>query len=239
MTESGAYDERTRQIQQALATVRARIEDACLRCGRDPREVTLIVVTKTWPAEDVARLYELGVRDVGENRDQEAAPKAAQVNHADLRWHFVGQLQSNKAASTARYAHVVHSVDRLSLVDALDRGAARANRVVDCLVQVSLDPPDRPGRGGADPDGALAIAEAIDSAPNLRLRGVMGVAPLDGDPYAAFVRLGGVAASVRAAHPEADIISAGMSDDMDEAIRAGATHLRVGSAILGSRPTLG
>jgi PLP dependent protein len=181
------------------------------------------------------------VRDVGENRDQEAAPKAAEV--ADLRdqltWHFVGQLQTNKAASVARYADVIHSVDRLRLVTALGAAARKAGRQLRCLVQVSLD--DEPGRGGAAAGQVLAIADAVASLAGLRLDGVMAVAPLaaeavPGGPLAAFQRLAEIAALVRAQHPGAVMISAGMSADLEDAIAAGATHVRVGTALLGGRP---
>jgi PLP dependent protein len=232
---------RVAEIAASLTAVRARIAAACQAAGRSAGEVTLIAITKTFPATDIRILSSLGVRDVGENRDQEAAPKAAEV--ADLRdqlsWHFVGQLQTNKAASVARYADVVHSVDRPRLVTALGAAARKAGRPLRCLVQVSLD--DEPGRGGAPPDQVLGIADAVASEAGLRLGGVMAVAPLaaervPGGPLAAFQRLAEIAALVRAAHPGAVMISAGMSGDLDEAITAGATHVRVGTALLGGRP---
>jgi PLP dependent protein len=234
---------RAAEIAAGLAAVRTRIAAACQAAGRDAGEVTLIAITKTFPATDIRILSSLGVRDVGENRDQEAAVKAAEV--ADLRdqltWHFVGQLQTNKAASVARYADVVHSVDRLRLVTALGAGARKAGRPLRCLVQVSLD--DDPARGGAAPDQVLAIAGAVASEPGLSLGGVMAVAPLasegrPGGPLAAFQRLAGMAAAVRAVHPGATMISAGMSGDLEDAIAAGATYVRVGTALLGGRPGL-
>jgi PLP dependent protein len=232
---------RAAEIAAGLAAVRARIAAACQAAGRSAGEITLIAITKTFPATDIRILSSLGVRDVGENRDQEAAVKAAEV--ADLRdqltWHFVGQLQTNKAASVARYADVVHSVDRLRLVAALGAGARKAGRPLRCLVQVSLD--DDPARGGAAPDQVLAIADAVASEPGLSLGGVMAVAPLaaegrPGGPLAAFQRLAGMAAAVRAVHPGATMISAGMSGDLEDAIAAGATHVRIGTALLGGRP---
>ncbi|MGI9197405.1 MAG: YggS family pyridoxal phosphate-dependent enzyme [Candidatus Nanopelagicales bacterium] len=228
-------DARTGEIQANLEDVRARIARACEAVGRDPGEITLIVVTKTWPVEDVERLAALGVHDVGENRDQEASVKVAATRGLGLRWHFVGQLQTNKAASVAGYASLVHSVDRTSLVGALEKGAARADRTLDCLVQVNLAP-DTGGRGGTPAAMAGEIAAAIAQAPHLRLRGVMGVAPLDGDAAGAFATLAEVLAQLREQYPDLDVMSAGMSDDLDEAVAAGATHLRVGSAILGRRP---
>jgi len=236
-------DARAAELAANLAEVQARVDAACLAAGRDPGEVTLIVVTKTWPSDDVRRLAGLGVRDVGENRDQEAAPKAAATEGLDLRWHFIGQLQTNKAASVARYAELVHSVDRVSLVAALDKGAAKAGRRIGCLIEVDLTGGEE-GRGGARPDEVAALADAIASSENLDLRGVMGVAPLDRDDQraasaAAFARLAAISADVRQAHPQATLISAGMSEDLEEAVAAGATHLRVGSAVLGTRPSLG
>ena len=235
--------DRAAELAANLAEVRARIDAACTAAGRDPGDVTLIVVTKTWPSDDVRRLAELGVRDVGENRDQEAAPKARDTADCGLRWHFVGQLQTNKAASVARYADVVHSVDRPSLVAALDKGAAKAGRRIGCLIEVDLDE-GQPGRGGVAPDGVAALAEAIAAAEHLDLLGVMAVAPLAPDDQRAasaeaFARLASISADLRRDHPEATLISAGMSEDLEEAVAAGATHLRVGSAVLGTRPRLG
>lgn len=232
-------DPRTIELQAALVATRQRVESACAAAGRDPGEVRVIVVTKTWPAEDVIRLAGLGVRDVGENRDQEASAKATATRQCDLTWHFIGQLQTNKAASVARYADVVHSIDRMSLVGALEKGAAKADRRIDCLVQVSLDPGDVEGRGGVPPDQVAAVAAEIASSPHLRLRGVMGVAPLEGDAGAAFSRLAETLDRLRLTYPDLDMMSAGMSGDLEAAVAAGATHLRVGSAILGSRPFLG
>ena len=142
-------DARTAELAANLTEVQARVDAACHAAGRDPGEVTLIVVTKTWPSDDVRRLAGLGVRDVGENRDQEAAPKAAATEGLDLRWHFIGQLQTNKAASVARYADLVHSVDRPSLVAALDKGAAKAGRRIGCLIEVDLTEPDSDGSADA------------------------------------------------------------------------------------------
>ncbi len=229
--------DRSAELAANLAEVRARIEAACRAAGRDPAEVTLIVVTKTWPAEDVRLLAGLGVTDVGENRDQEAAPKAAACADLGLRWHFVGQLQTNKARSVVRYADVVHSVDRAHLVAALGSAAERAGRRVGCLVQVRLEATE--GRGGADPADVLALADQIGGAPALDLRGVMAVAPLGEPPEPAFARLADLAAELRRAHPSATWVSAGMSGDLEAAVAAGATHVRVGTAVLGRRPPLG
>ena len=231
-----AADTRRGEIAAGLARVRDRIALACAAAGRDPSAITLIVVTKTYPASDIAVLASFGVRDVGENRDQEAAPKHDACAGLGLRWHFVGQLQSNKARSVAGYADLVHSVDRLSLVTALDRGALRRERVLDCLIQVGLD--DDPRRGGVPVPDLPRLAAAVSEAPHLRLRGVMAVAPLGADPLRAFAVLPGLLATVREHAPQANVISAGMSGDLEAAVTSGATHLRVGSAILGPRPTL-
>ncbi|GAA2609352.1 YggS family pyridoxal phosphate-dependent enzyme [Dactylosporangium fulvum] len=232
-------DARTEEIGRNLARVRERIAAACRAAGREPDEVTLVAITKTYPAEDVARLGALGVHDVGENRDQEAAPKAAAVGAKDLRWHFVGQLQRNKCRSVVRYASVVHSVDSLRLVDALVAAAGQAERTepLGALVQVSLD--DDEHRGGAVTGMVEQVAEAIAASPALRLRGVMAVAPLDWEPGEAFARLAAIAARIRQRFPGADWISAGMSNDLETAILHGSTHVRVGSALLGNRTPLG
>jgi PLP dependent protein len=232
---AAAPDARTAVLAANLAALRRRIATACASAGRDPAELTLIAVTKTFPAEDVLRLLALGVPDIGENRDQEARAKAAAVPQA--RWHFVGRLQRNKCRSLARYASVVHSVDRLELVPALDDGVRRAGRDrLDVLVQVGFD--RVPGRGGARPADVPALADAVAGTVALRLRGVMTIAPLGEDPVPAFADLAAIAARLRADHPHATVISAGMSGDLEQAIQHGATHLRVGTALLGGRPLL-
>ena len=231
--------DRLAELGTNLAAVRARIADACAAADRDPSEITLVAVTKTFPASDIMLLSQLGVADIGENRDSEAAPKAAACTAAGLavHWHFVGQLQVNKVASVARYADMVHSVDRSRLAEALGRRSSAAGRVISCLVQVSLDDPaDRTGRGGADAAEALELAAAIAASGSLRLAGVMGIAPLGQPARPAYARLRQIAETVRAAYPSARVISAGMSADMGEAIAEGATHVRIGTALLGGRP---
>jgi pyridoxal phosphate enzyme (YggS family) len=208
-------------------------------CGRDPHQVNLVVVTKTYPASDVAILADLGVRDVAENKDQDGRAKSAEVRllrtQADLRWHMIGQLQRNKCSSVARWADDVESVDRIALVEPLARTARDRTKVLDVLIQVNLDEVSTPGRGGAAPDDVDVLAAAIDRESSLRLRGVMGVAPLAGDARAAFERLGVIAAALRASYPGATVFSAGMSGDLEEAIAAGSTQVRIGSAVLGRR----
>jgi len=232
-------NERQRELASALATVSGRIERASLACGRRPQDVTLVVVTKTFPAADISILSGLGVTDVAENRHQEGAAKVAVCADLPLRWHFVGQLQTNKAASVAAYADVVHSVDRSKLAAALDYGAESAERRVSCLVQVDLEEgPRQPGRGGVAPVDVGALADAVARADNLDLRGVMAVAPLGRPPERAFDRLRQVADDMRHRYDGAEWISAGMSADFETAIAFGATHVRIGSALLGARPAL-
>lgn len=224
------------EIQQGLADVRDRIDRARAAAGRAD-DVELVVVTKTFPATDVAILASLGVTDVAENRDQEARAKRGDVGEvgAGLRWHMIGQLQRNKAASVARWADVVESVDRPELVAALGRGAESAGRVLEVLVQVSLDLVPEPGRGGVAPVDAVELAGAVDRTPGLVLRGVMGVAPHPGDPDEAFGRLAAVSRRLQARWAAADRISAGMSDDLEQAVAHGATQVRIGGAVLGHR----
>jgi len=224
---------RREELAQRLAAVRERISAACDAAGRAATEVTLIAVTKTWPASDVRLLSGLGVTDIGENRDAEAAPKAAQCADLALVWHFIGQLQTNKAASVAQYATFVHSVDRLRLIRSLGTAARRAERVIQGLIEVSLD--GDPARGGAPADQVPGLAEALAAEPGLVLAGVMAIAPLTMDPAEAFARLLDSAAVVRAVRPAATVISAGMSGDLEAAIAAGATHVRIGTALLGDR----
>lgn len=227
---------RSDELAANLAAVRDRITRACGEADRDPGEVELVVVTKFFPASDVRVLADLGVTDVGENRHQEAEAKAAECADLGLRWHFIGGLQSNKAAAVARYADVVESVDRPKLVAGLDRGAAERGRDVEVLVQVSLDEPGAEHRAGVDPAALGDLVEVVSGAEHLVLRGLMAVAPLGADPAVAFARLAALRADVLHQAPEATWLSAGMSGDLEQAVRAGATHVRVGSAVLGSRP---
>ena len=227
---------RAEEIAANLAAVRRRIEAACEVAGRDPAEVSLVVVTKFFPASDVRVLADLGVTDVGENRHQEAQAKAEECAALGLRWHFIGALQSNKAAAVASYSDVVESVDRAKLVAPLSRGAG--DRRVDVLLQVSLDPPGADHRAGAEPADLAELADRVGEASALRLRGLMAVAPLGEDPAQAFARLAQVRAELLERHPDAGLLSAGMSGDLEHAIANGATHVRVGSAVLGPRPAV-
>jgi len=229
------------RLEHNLRIVRERIAAAARAAGRDPAEVRLLAVSKTWPAADVAALAALGQREFAENRVQELTGKAAELAAApgvpDLRWHLVGQLQRNKAGAVARIGAVVHSVDRRPLVAALDRAAQQVPVRLDVFVQVDLGgPPGRDGaRGGAPPEDVPALADAVAETAGLRLVGLMAVAPRDADPGAAFARLAELAARVRADHPGSRELSAGMSADLEAAVTAGATVVRVGTALFGPR----
>lgn len=228
-TNDAGLASRLHQVQEDIAS-------ACRAVSREAESVTLIVVTKFHPASLVTALAELGVRDVGENRHQEAQAKAEALAELDLVWHFIGQLQTKKARQAARYASAIHSIDRERLVDALGDPTfdPTIDRPIDAFVQINLT--DDPGRGGVAPSGIESLAERVLMTPSLRLRGVMAVAPLEEPAEAAFARLAGYSERVQALAPEASGISAGMTHDYVEAIAAGATHLRIGSAITGNRP---
>ncbi|MET7456329.1 YggS family pyridoxal phosphate-dependent enzyme [Streptomyces sp. NPDC005574] len=237
--------DRKGELAANLAKVEERIATACAAAGRERAEVTLIVVTKTYPASDVRILSELGVRHVAENRDQDAAPKAAECTDLPLVWHFVGQLQTNKVRSVLGYADLVQSVDRSRLVTALSKEAVRVGREIGCLIQVALDAgaDGRGERGGVGPGGVAELADLVAGAPGLRLDGLMTVAPLTGAyagrEQAAFTRLMDLSTDLRRTHPAANMVSAGMSADLEQAVAAGATHVRVGTSVLGVRPRLG
>jgi len=226
---------RDEQIADGLAAVRDRIA-AAARVAERTDPIALVVVTKTFPAEDVAALARLGVTDVAENRDQEARAKRAAVGDGpSLRWHMIGQLQRYKTRSVARWADVIESVDREELVEPLAAQARELQELREVLVQVSLDDPYRADRGGSHPRSVLDLAERISSTEGLVLRGVMGVAPWPGDPDEAFARLAVISQAVQSRWPSATVVSAGMSGDLEQAVAHGATQVRVGGAILGPR----
>ena len=233
---SGSCEERREELRANLDRVQGRIDAACRQAGRSPAEVTLTVVTKFFPASDVRLLAGLGVRHVGENRHQDAQAKSAACADLDLTWHFIGALQSNKAAAVPAYAAVVESVDRAKLLPALSRGAHEADRRLDVLVQVSLEDVAAAGRAGAREGDVPGLVDEVAATPGLRLRGLMAVAPLGQDPQPHFAKLAALAAQVRDLHPEATWLSAGMSGDLEAAVESGATHVRIGSAVLGARP---
>ncbi|MEV6346690.1 YggS family pyridoxal phosphate-dependent enzyme [Actinoplanes sp. NPDC051851] len=229
---------RRAELAANLQQVHERIEAACAAAGRPPGAVTLTAVTKTYPASDVLLLAGLGVTDVGENKDQDAGPKAAEVRAAGvrLRWHFVGQLQRNKAKSVAAYADVVESVDSERLVAALAKAAAGRAEPLEALIQVSID--GDPARGGVIENDLHRVCEAVASSDGLRLGGLMAVAPVGWEPDRAFERLAVLAGQVAGRYPGATTISAGMSGDLEAAVRHGATHVRIGTSLLGMRNSL-
>ena len=230
---------RQRDLADGLAAVRARITQACATAGRDPAGVVLIAVSKTWPAADIAVLHDLGVVDFGENRLPELQQKAAALAERPIRWHFLGQIQSKKAAAIGRVAPTVHSVDRARVVPGLARGARDAGRTATIFLQVSLAelaPADEAaGRGGADPRHLPELADAVAAESDLALAGLMTLPPRGADPDQAFARLAALSQALRQRHPHARGMSAGMSHDFEAAIRAGATHVRIGSALFGER----
>lgn len=236
-------DSRTSELRERLKAVHLRIKDATEAVGRTTAP-QLIVISKFHPADDVRRLASLGVTDFGENRDQEATEKSGLLGDLRLRWHFVGQLQSNKAKSVVRYAHAVHSVDRPQIAGALAKAVAvqiesSGRDPLKCFIQVNLDEHPQGHRGGALPAEVASLADYLADLKGLELAGLMAVAPLGGEPQKAFAKLAAISATLTAVHPEATAISAGMSQDLEAAIEFGATHLRIGSDILGSRPALG
>ncbi len=220
-------------LRERLALVRSRIAEATASAGRDPGEITTIVVTKFHPVSLIEQLHSLGVHDVGENRHQEAQAKAAELAALGLTWHFVGQVQGKKAKQVRSYARVIHSVDRASLADAL----RSEESTVDCFVQVNLT--DDPARGGVRPEDLDALVERVQATEGLRLLGLMNVAPLGVEPRRAFARVRELGERARLTAPDATKLSMGMSQDFPEAIAEGATHLRIGTAITGNRPVLG
>jgi pyridoxal phosphate enzyme (YggS family) len=241
--EQGRRDE----LAATLARVRSRIVGACAAAGRDPAQVRLLPVTKTFPARDVALLVDLGLLDAAEARDAEAAAKVAEVAAlrpaAAVRWHMIGRLQRNKCPSVARWAAQIQSVDSVRLVEALHQAvgsamqAGRRQGALGVLVQASLD--SDPTRGGYPLPELQALADRVAAAsPQLRLEGVMGVVPLGMDPGAAFAQLCRAAQQLRRSHPGAVELSAGMSGDLEQAIEHGSTCVRVGTALLGDRPLI-
>jgi len=230
---------RLKDIQSNLEKINTRIAEACSRSKRNISEITLIAVTKTYPASDVDLLKQLGIENVGENKDQEASGKISQVKEK-FSWHFIGQLQSNKAKSVVTYAELVHSVDRLSLAKELQKSASAIAKKQKVLIQVDLDQsgPDA-SRGGVWPADLAGLAQFISQSENLELAGLMSVAPLGENPSKAFERLAQIRSDFLKNYPNAVILSAGMSEDLEAAIEHGATHLRIGSALLGERPKIG
>ncbi|GDX23699.1 YggS family pyridoxal phosphate enzyme [Actinomycetes bacterium] len=235
---------RHNEISQNLAAVEREICLAAEKSNRERSEITLIVVTKNFPASDVVHLYDLGIRNFGENRDQEAKAKVEEFknyvaddakNEKESKWHFQGQLQRNKLRSIATWADFIHSIDQERYLLPLQQLSVELEKPISLLLQLSLDLPIRPDRGGVAPEELIELGEKVKEHSGLKLQGLMAVAPLDVAPELAFNALKTISGTFLRAFPDADWISAGMSGDFAAAIAAGATHLRVGSSILGSR----
>lgn len=220
-------------LEQRLLEIDSRIASRLQANGREASSLTRIVVSKFHPAQLVRDLYALGVRDFGENRDQEASAKALELADLDFNWHFIGQLQSNKVKSVLNYASVIHSLDRQSLLEALIKQTSAAGKSVEVFVQVNLT--DDPGRGGIEPSDLMNFASDVANCSTLKLLGLMAVASLDGEEERDFGKIAQLSESLRNEHPEAKYVSAGMSNDFEQAIDYGATHLRIGTAITGNR----
>jgi pyridoxal phosphate enzyme (YggS family) len=223
------------ELASHLHDIRNRVSRACNAAGRDADEVTIIAVTKTWPLADVLTLYDLGVRDFGESKDQEAKSKFLVQLPPDARRHFIGQIQTNKIRSIASYSDLVHAVDRQEVIEKLERAADQLGRTFEFLLQVSLSDAPEVHRAGVSPSELESLMSRAQDTQHIRCVGLMAVAPLNVEPQDAFERLGRVWSEARAHHPDLSILSAGMSEDLEQAIRFGATHVRIGSALLGNR----
>ena len=222
---------RTSEITANLNDVKAKIASAALKAGRDADEITLIVVTKTFPVSDLEILYSLGVREFGENRDQEAVEKVAKLP-SNINWNFQGGIQSNKLKSISTWAGCIHSVDKLKYAQIISE--QNIGKPKEIFIQVSLDQPPE-SRGGVDPKRLIDLASEITKLPGISLKGLMAIAPLDLPEEQAFLKLKEIQADFVAVFKDAKYLSAGMSGDYEMAISHGATHLRIGSSILGNR----
>jgi pyridoxal phosphate enzyme (YggS family) len=226
------------ELGQRYQAIVEKIATAATWANRDPNEITLVVVSKNHPHQLVLDLLELGARDFGENRDQEANPKAKEIaleTNQAFNWHFIGQLQTNKVKSVLEYASFLHSLDRNSLLEELIKRTAETVVPLKVFVQVNMT--DDPERGGVNPGDLMTFAERVLSCPGLELVGLMGVGGLDVAPEREFERLAQLSGQLQQLAPEADRLSMGMSGDFEAAIAYGATHLRIGTAITGNRPT--
>jgi len=221
------------ELQKNLIEIQSQIKSACETSGRNFDEITLIAVSKTWPASDIRLLHQLGVRDFGESRDQEATMKVSELADLDITWHFIGQVQTNKLNHIASYANVVHALDREKTISGLDVAAAKLDRNITGLLQISLDGDEN--RGGVAIENAFELAQLLSNSKNLTFGGIMAVAPIEMLPDVAFSKLAEIAAEIQSKYPTSKIISAGMSQDFESAVQKGATHLRIGSALLGNR----
>jgi pyridoxal phosphate enzyme (YggS family) len=227
MTELKRADD----ISQALSQVEERIARACLSAGRNRDDVTLIAVTKTYPVSDVQILQGLGINNFGENRDAEGVEKSSLI---EAHWHYQGEVQSKKIGSISRWADTVHSLDDLSHIEKFNRALETlGDKSLQVFIQVSLD--GNPTRSGLQPSDLMQACQAVSDSVHLQLMGVMAVPPVESDPEKSFAQVADIAEGVKHGFPEAKYLSAGMSGDFEVAIAYGATHIRIGSQILGSR----
>ncbi|CAB4584712.1 MAG: YggS family pyridoxal phosphate-dependent enzyme [Actinobacteria bacterium] len=225
--------DRKAELSRSLKDVRNRVSAAASKASRKPEDVTLVVVTKTYPVSDVEILHELGVTDFGENRSAEGLEKSSLIA---AHWHFQGQIQSNKIAAISSWAQTVHSLDDLSHVAKFDRAVGEIpGKRLRVFIQLSLD--GDASRAGVSGDELMALGHAVISTKHLDLAGLMVVPPVQAEPERAFSEVAAIAANFRREFPMAQSLSAGMSGDYEIAIAHGATHIRVGSQILGTRPT--
>ena len=225
--------DRKAELSHSLADVQARVLKATTQASRKSEEITLIAVTKTYPVSDVVILKELGVTDFGENRSAEGLEKSALV---PAQWHYQGQIQSNKIAAISSWAQTVHSLDDLSHVPKFERAVGEiSGKRLDIFIQLSLDGDS--SRAGVRGDELMALGQALVSSQHLNLIGLMVVPPVEAEPEKAFAEVAEIAQRFRRDFPMAQSLSAGMSADYEIAIAHGATHIRVGSQILGPRAT--
>jgi PLP dependent protein len=226
------------ELGQRYQAIVDSIATAANSANRDSKQITLVVVTKNHPHQLVHDLLALGARDFGENRDQEAGPKAKQIaseSNERFNWHFIGQLQTNKVKSVLEYADILHSLDRPSLLDELQKRTVERENPLKVFVQVNMT--EDPERGGVNPEDLMAFAERVLSSPGLELVGLMGVGGLEVAPELEFERLATLSVELQKLAPGANRLSMGMSGDFETAVAYGATHLRIGTAITGNRPT--
>lgn len=232
-------ESRLQEITKNFQKIQSRIIDSCNKSGRNASEITVIAITKTYPASDIDLLKTLGIENIGENKDQEASQKFNEVINK-FTWHFVGQLQTNKVKSVVQYADFIHSVDRLSLVKEIQKMSEKIGKIQKVLIQIDLDESqNEQNRGGVKPQELIELAQEISICPNLELSGLMSVAPLNMASNQAFAKLEKIQSDFIKSYPLAKMLSAGMSDDLEEAVSHGATHLRIGSALLGERAKIG
>jgi pyridoxal phosphate enzyme (YggS family) len=225
------------ELAQRYNQIVEQVASAAAASGKSASDITLVVVTKNHPPQLVFDLLALGARDFGENRDQEASPKAKEVLESSseaMRWHFIGQLQTNKVRSVLEYADLIHSLDRESLLVELQKRTLDRPKPLGVFIQVNLT--EDPARGGVRVNDLDAFATKVLGSEGLRLEGLMGVGGLDKEPAVEFERLAGLSAKLQSLAPEAKGLSMGMSSDFEVAIGYGATHLRIGTAITGKRP---